>query len=172
MIKEKMIESLVEYISDPRLVDFTTFGLHLAPETFWVIPATRNPEFHLRTSHGVGGLFRHTQTALYVASKLMESKSVMVKYPAINVDRVFSALCLHDISKPSGRHQIEAPEVLRSLEEKYPEEYNDIMPLIKSHMGIWPKRVKNYPTPRTTEELFVHLCDYIASMPALGWFGK
>jgi 23S rRNA maturation-related 3'-5' exoribonuclease YhaM len=167
---QQMAGTLTAYIADERFKEFTELGLFLAPLDFWTLPAARNREYHLRSSHGMGGLFRHTQAALYVCSKLIESQSVMRYFSPIRSDVVYSALCLHDIMKPSGKHALEVEGHLASLEEKFPEEYHSVIPLIRTHMGLWLRRKKNHPAPRTSEEVFVHLCDYIASLPQMAWF--
>ena len=73
-----------------------------------------------------------------------------------------AALVLHDTEKPSKTHPVEVKLRLEPLRDQYFEVYNNVMPLIESHMGVWDLYGK-LPRPKNVPQGFVHLCDYLAS---------
>lgn len=149
-------------IINEDILQFTEDGLLYAKKEFFYLPASSSGKYHPEYALGVGGLLRHTKAAMVIAEQLFP----LYGFEDITQDYIISALALHDIEKPSRVHAIEVKLRLEPLRDEYPEIFENVIPLIESHMGQWDQYGK-LPRPKTEAQIFVHLCDYLASRKIL-----
>jgi hypothetical protein len=157
------------HISSQPLREFVVSCLYTAPAYFWRAPASSSGKHHPRWANGAGGLVRHTKAAVWVALELLEA------YPELQPERnyIVAALLLHDTVKFGFNGQATVKEHPLLPREYYAEhkeilgdeEYEKVMGLIETHMGVWgPDGVDLSPSPgRLSAAELVHLADYIAS---------
>lgn len=179
--KVEMFTNELELIRDVKLRGIVKLGLLSAPDYFFSVPAASSGKYHPDFAQGVGGLVKHTKAAVKIAQTLL----VMEQYSHINQDDVISALILHDTIKKGVIEQeytvFEHPMLASAhlyttyfetinnvvdIDPSFSERIEDICKMIESHMGQW--NTSKYsdtilPKPITSEQKFVHLCDYIAS---------
>lgn len=149
-------------IKGERILQFTEEALLYANEEFFFQPASMSGKYHPAYALGVGGLLRHTKAAIIVAEELFPLWGFSLK----TQDYILSALALHDLEKPSKLHSIEVKLKLEPLRDKYIKEFDQIIPLLESHMGQWDQYGK-LPRPKNKAQHFVHLCDYLASRKSI-----
>ncbi len=149
-------------IHNEEVLNFTIDGLLYAKKEFFYLPASSSGKYHPSYALGVGGLLRHTKAALVIAADLFQ----LYGFDEITQDYIISALTLHDMEKPSKLHPIEVKLRLEPLRDEYPEIFDQVIPLIESHMGVWNQFGK-LPRPKTGVQDFVHLCDYLASRKSI-----
>lgn len=125
---------------------------------FFTQPASASGKYHQGYELGLGGLVRHTVAVMEIARTLFP----LYQFTEDEEDSIISALCLHDIAKPSKTHPIEAKLILEPLRDKYPTSVRKVCKLIESHHGQWDYFGK-LPRPISEAQHFVHLCDYIGS---------
>lgn len=155
------IELLTPYIENIHYKEtrsFITEALTYVPDQFFILPASSSGKYHPTYSLGVGGLVRHTATALYFAETLFPLYNFTKKQQGY----ILGALILHDTMKPSKTHPIEVKLLLEPLRDRYPKQFDQVIPLVESHMGQWDYYGK-LPQPKSSTEKFVHLCDFLAS---------
>ena len=178
-LMESGMELLMPYVDKMKSDDvrnFTMDALAMAPPYFWVIPSNKH-KFHPKWTRGDGGLVKHTEFALYLAEELCDTYSLL----NIEKDIVLSAVILHDTLKNGMAiddhygvfHPFLPRAYYKKLSKKYNEAYyDDIMCAIESHMGDiatgkWTPIGRIHP--RMDVDKVVHLADYIASRPRLGF---
>ena len=164
-VRDYGLELLIPYIekiTHKEIRSFVTEALSYVPEEFFCLPASSSGKYHPTYSLGAGGLVRHTSAALYFAEELFP----LYKFTSRQQDYIRAALILHDTKKPSKTHPIEVKFMLEPLRDKYPRQFDQIIPLIECHMGQWDYYGK-FPQPKSSTERFVHLCDYLASRKAV-----
>lgn len=177
MTLRNQLENEVNLIHDYKLRDFVNFVLTRVPDYFYQMPASTTGKYHPEYTLGEGGLLRHTKAAVKIAEDLLSLE--LYERVAAHHDEVIAALILHDSVKKGmdGKkfstldHPLQASMLLKESACKY--EYEDcekvktICSYIESHMGQWNKDWKTkqeiLPKPKTVEQKFVHLCDYLAS---------
>lgn len=167
-------------IKDPKIREFTTKALEIAPDYFWEIPASSTGKHHPSYALGMGGLCRHVKAAVKIAIELFNLS--MFKYTDAQKDIIISALILHDCAKsgiPKTKFTIhdhpivicdyilQHKEIYEILDEKT---LNTLLDCIRSHMGTWT--ISKFskvvlPEPKTGMQNFVHMCDYLASRKCL-----
>lgn len=166
----------IDLIEDEQIKALVIKALESAPDYFYTIPASATGKYHPAYSLGEGGLVRHTKAAVKLANDLLTLELYAKLVP--HRDEIIAALILHDSVKKgiNGNkfttidHPLEASKLVRECANKsYLGEsvhVDNICNNIESHMGQWNKdRSGNeiMPKPRTLEQKFVHLCDYLAS---------
>lgn len=151
--------SLDSYFHDPAWRRFTREALtRCAPLDFFLIPASSSGKYHQGYELGVGGLVRHTKAAMEVAKTLFP----LWNFTPREEDRIWAALALHDMAKPSKTHPLEAKLFLEPMRDQWYREVESVVDLIETHHGQWDNFGK-MPRPQSTTQKFVHLCDYLAS---------
>ncbi len=149
------------------------------PDYFYTTAASSTGKYHPEYCLGKGGLLRHTKAAVMIAQGLFDNP-LLNTYTQEERDIIIAALILHDTVKHglggSTYTVTEHPLLVEKLidhqefDESYEEEQAIILKIlgcIKSHMGPWNKDYKTkkevLPLPKTKMQIFVHLCDYLAS---------
>lgn len=176
MEKKDYFKVELDKIENEQVRRSTETLLNMLPDYFYVIPASSSGKYHPQFSLGEGGLVRHVKVALRILEEIFRDEAFGV-YEPYTKDLMRMALMLHDGFK-SGKENIghtctEHPLIMRDFiienKDKLDISSKDaefVARLISTHMGPWTKdKAGNeiLESPKTREELIVHLCDYIAS---------
>ena len=150
--------------------------LNNLPDYFYEIPASSTGKYHPNYALGDGGLVRHTKAAVRIFNSLYNLDCIDMD----TGDYCRAALILHDTCK-SGvnweskytlfEHPILVKELLlktfgENLTQEENEYVEEVNRLVSSHMGQWNKSKYSpivLPVPRFNDEIWVHICDYLAS---------
>ena len=150
----------------------------MLPDYFFEIPAASTGKYHPDFAQGEGGLVRHTKVAVRIAYELLNNNTVGAKFTDKDKDLIIMALVLHDGVKSGMEHnkytKFDHPLLVSKLimenKDKLSLEIDDIRKMcsmIESHMGEWTydsyQQKEVLPKPRTAEQRFVHMCDFLAS---------
>lgn len=173
---------ILNWIKDDELRKIVEKELKLLPSYFWKVPASSTGKYHPEYCLGEGGLVRHVKAACKIAHELFEVSG----FNDEDKDVIIAALLLHDGFKHGRReqgegHTVHEHPVLMSdyLVEKYwfgaeKENKNRMMTkvsdAIASHMGKWifsEYSPVTLPEPETPVQVFVHMCDYLASRKSI-----
>lgn len=176
MKKSEIFKNELELITSKHLHDFISYCLENTPDYFFSMPASTTGKYHPSYSLGEGGLIRHTQAAVKIANELLRNDLYSKLRTAQN--EIIAALIMHDSIKKGINgsayttidHPLQASNFIKKMASdiKYGDDkqINLICSMIESHMGQWnTDRNGNeiLPLPKTLEQKFVHLCDYLAS---------
>lgn len=178
MDKTNCFKKEINYIKDNNLKDDLKKLIKLLPDYFFEIPASSTGKYHPKFALGEGGLVRHTKVAVRIAYELLNNNTVGSKFTDRDKDLIIMALILHDGLKSGLEHDKYTKFDHPLLISKYIMENKDklnmdiddlrkMCSMIESHMGEWT--CDNYqnkevlPKPRTAEQRFVHMCDFLAS---------
>ena len=180
--KYQLFERQINYIENERLKQFAEYAIKKVPDYFFVIPASSTGKFHPQYALGEHGLLRHVKAAVNIANDLLHRTIMYDKVFDDNTkDNIIIALLFHDCLKSGNPeekytradHPRLAAEFIQELYDKWSEIEDDTAPsffaprLILSHMGQWNTDYRWHkeilPKPEQEDELFVHLCDYLAS---------
>lgn len=178
MKKLELFKKEINYIQDPiRRKDIKTM-LGLLPNYFFEIPAASTGKYHPGFAQGEGGLVRHTKVAVRIAYELLNNNTVGAKFNDKDKDLIIMALILHDGVKSGMEHSkytkfdhpLLVSKLLMENKDKFSLEIDDLRKMctmIESHMGEWNydtyAQKEVLPKPKTAEQRFVHMCDYLAS---------
>ena len=178
MKKLEMLKKEINYVKDSeRRKDLKTL-IGLLPDYFFEVPAASTGKYHPDFAQGDGGLVRHTKVAVRIAQELLNNNTVGAKFSDKDKDLIIMALVLHDGVKSGMEHskytKFDHPLLVSKLimenTDKLSLEIDDlrkICSMIESHMGEWTvdpyTKEEVLPKPRTAEQRFVHMCDYLAS---------
>lgn len=178
MKKLEILKREINYVKDSaRRKDLKTL-IGLLPDYFFEVPAASTGKYHPDFAQGDGGLVRHTKVAVRIAYELLENNTVGAKFSDKDKDLIIMALVLHDGVKSGMEHgkytKFDHPLLVSKLimenKDKVSLEIDDLRTLcsmIESHMGEWTfdsyQQKEVLPKPRTAEQRFVHMCDYLAS---------
>lgn len=174
MDKSKLFEKELSYIKDEKIKNSARTMLDLLPDYFFEIEASSTGKYHPEFTLGKRGLVRHVKAAVRLAQELF----VIYKFDDETKDLILFALLIHDGLKkgmPEGKytvhdHPLQIGSYLKENQDKLDltlEQVERIVKMDASHMGKW--NTNQYvpdiilPLPKTVEEKFVHLCDYMAS---------
>ena len=180
-----VFEKELNLIKDERYRRFAEYCIDRLPQYFYSIPASSTGKYHPEYSLGQGGLVRHVKAAVRIAADIMSLRQneYMRKTPGLNTeyeiwDIVIVALLLHDGFK-SGFVQekytrFDHPTLMAGKIHEWgkdceyvPENFiKRVASAVASHMGEWntnPYTDKVLPLPETEIQMFVHMCDYLAS---------
>ena len=173
-----ILKKEINYVKDSsRRGDLKTL-IELLPEYFFEVPASSTGKYHPAFSLGDGGLVRHTKVAVRIAVELLNNNSVGMKFNEKDRDLIIMALILHDGVKSGmekskytkADHPLLVSKLIMENKDKLSLEVDDIRKMcsmIESHMGEWNTdpytKEEILPIPRTAEQRFVHMCDYLAS---------
>ena len=168
----------INYVKDSnRRRDLKTL-IELLPEYFFEVPASSTGKYHPSFALGDGGLVRHTKVAVRMAVELLNNNCVGMKFNEKDRDLIIMALVLHDGVKSGmvkskytkAEHPLLVSKLIMENKDKLSLEIDDIRKMcsmIESHMGEWNTdpytKEEILPVPRTAEQRFVHMCDYLAS---------
>lgn len=172
--KEKIFEKELNYIKDERIKDSARTMMGLLPDYFYKIEASSTGKYHPSFTLGDKGLVRHVKVAVKIAYELFN----IYKFDDETKDLIIFALLIHDGLKKGlvetrytkFDHPLLIGNYLRECVDKLSltsEEVDRIVKMDASHMGKW--NTNSYepniilPLPKTVEEKFVHLCDFLAS---------
>ena len=143
------------------------------PDYFFTIQAASTGKYHPSFAQGDGGLVRHTKAAVRMAYELYG----IYKFPQRTKDLIIMALVLHDSVKKGEveskytlfDHPLIAGEFIKKYKDELKltkEDIDFLVECIGSHMGRF--NTSEYsdvilPLPKSPEQKFVHMCDYLAS---------
>ena len=166
----------ISYIKNERIKNSLITMLKLLPDYFYEVPASSTGKYHPKFTLGKGGLVRHTKAAVRIAIELFND-SALNDFTDDEKDLMIFTLCIHDGLKSglikSEYTVFEHPLLIsKFLKEKKneleltDEEIELSCRCLETHMGPWTTNYKgeNVLEPPTDKyQIFVHLCDYIAS---------
>ena len=175
--KVRLLQTEIDYIKDERVKKSCVEMVKLLPDYFFEVPASSTGKYHPDYAKGEGGLLRHTKAAVRIAVELLNDPLIGEKYKNIEKDLMIMALILHDGLKyniPKEKytcfnHPILMADYIKDNADKLelsPEEITFLGDVIKTHMGAWTKDyngVEVLEKPKTKQQNFVHMCDYLAS---------
>lgn len=180
--KEIYFEKELKVIRNGHYRKFLMEYLNKIPEDFFQKPASSSGRHHSATSQGEMGLINHTKHAFWVGYWLMKSEC-LYKFTDRQKDLLLGAILLHDSIKygfeGSERTVHEHPLLPALLIQRMVEDgiyFDDEIEamaletgeLIKTHSGAWTTSRHSevvLEAPTNEMEKFIHLCDYISSMP-------
>lgn len=168
----------LSYIKDNNRRSDLRYLINLLPDYFFEIPASSTGKYHPGFAQGEGGLVRHTKVAVRFAYELLNNNTVGAKFTDTDKDLIIMALILHDGLKSGIDHEkytrFDHPLLISHFIQEHKDELSmdiddirKMCSMIESHMGEW--NYDNYtkkevlPKPRTAEQRFVHMCDFLAS---------
>lgn len=173
MNKQEIFKVELSYIVDKDIRESLCIMIDKIPDYFFTIPAASTGKYHPSYAQGEGGLVRHTKAAIRMAYELFG----IYKFPQHTKDLILMALLLHDSVKKGEIENkytlFDHPLVARSFLRKYQDELKItkddvefVCGCIASHMGRF--NTSDYsdvilPLPKTPEQKFVHMCDFLAS---------
>ena len=176
--KVEIFKTEINYVKDAeRRKDLKTL-IGLLPDYFFEIPASSTGKYHPSFSLGEKGLVRHTKAAVRIGYELLNNNTVGAKFDSKDKDLIIIALTLHDGLKSGIEHskytKFDHPLLISKFimenKDKLSMEVDDIRKvctMIESHMGEWTydnyQKKEVLPKPRTSEQRFVHMCDFLAS---------
>ena len=163
-----LFKTELSFISDEKIRNFVEEMLGKLPDYFFVIPASSTGKYH-------------PDYAVRIACELF---TILPQYSALDRDLCIAALILHDGCKNGKNGSVGAYtmtthplEVVDLIKDSYPMIAGDLMfieaicDLISTHMGQWNKDYRTgaevLPLPKTKQQNFVHMCDYLASRKCL-----
>ena len=178
MKKVEKFKTEINYIKDTNIRKDLRKLISLLPEYFFEVPASSTGKYHPKFAVGEGGLVRHTKVAVRLAYELLNNNITGMKFTDHDKDLIIMALVLHDGLKSGIEknkytkfdHPLIISKFILENKAKLTMDMDDIRKvcgMIESHMGEWttdPYTKKEIlPRPRTAEQRFVHMCDYLAS---------
>lgn len=155
-------------------------ALDKVPDYYFFAPASSSGKYHPKSSLGIGGLIRHVKSVFAISEELL-IHPLYAPFTDAEKDDIRVAILLHDTAKQgiedTGTHTVtEHPLLVRSLlapdthsldnKVEVEQAWDRICTLIETHMGPWTddrEGNKILEVPTTPGQLFVHLCDYLAS---------
>ena len=174
MNKEQIFAKELSYIKDDKIRKSAGVMISLLPDYFFKIAASSTGKYHPSYSLGNGGLVRHVKAAVRIAYELFN----IYKFDDETKDLIIMALILHDGLKKSipeeqytkFNHPLLIGKYIQDNRDKLEltdEQIERVVKMDASHMGKWNTNTYEpnviLPLPKTVEEKFVHMCDYLAS---------
>ena len=172
-MKRDVFKKELSYIVDEDIKESLAIMIDKIPDYFFTIPAASTGKYHPAFAQGDGGLVRHTKAAVRMAYELYG----IYKFPQHTKDLIIMALVLHDSVKKGIEetkwtlhdHPLIACEFIRNNKSELKLNDDDIefvCGCISGHMGKF--NTCDYsdvilPLPKTPEQKFVHMCDFLAS---------
>lgn len=173
MNKQEVFENELVLIKNEDIRESARVLVDKIPDYFFTIPASSTGKYHPSFATGDGGLVRHTKVAVRMANELFG----IYRFPDRTKDLIILSLLMHDTIKKGEEeskytlfdHPLLAGEFIRKNKDKLKltkEDIDFVCSAIASHMGRFnTSEYSNVilPIPKTPEEKFVHMCDYLAS---------
>ena len=172
-MKRDVFKKELSYIVDEDIKESLAIMIDKVPDYFFTIPAASTGKYHPAFAQGDGGLVRHTKAAVRMAYELYG----IYKFPQHTKDLIIMAPVLHDSVKKGIEetkwtlhdHPLIVCEFIRNNKSELKLNNDDIefvCGCIASHMGKF--NTCDYsdvilPLPKTPEQKFVHMCDFLAS---------
>ena len=162
------------YIKDNKKREDLKLLVNELPDYFFDIPASSTGKYHPDFAKSEHGLVKHTKVAVRFAKELLDNPGLN-NFCDNEKDIIIMAIVLHDGCK-SGRvkekytrfdHPLVVCELIKESRSKLSltdEEFNLLIRVISSHMGIWNKDYNGnevLPIPKDKYQRFVHMCDYL-----------
>ena len=178
MNKINCFKQEISYVKVEKLKEDLKILINLLPDYFFEIPASSTGKYHPDFALGNGGLVRHTKVAVRFAYELLNNNTTGCKFTDHDKDLIIIALTLHDGLKSGLNHdkytKFDHPLLISKyiMENKNKlsmsiDDIRKVCSMIESHMGEWTYDSYNkkevLPKPKTAEQRFVHMCDYLAS---------
>ena len=173
MNKQDVFKKELSYIYNDDVKESLRIMIDKIPDYFFRIPASSTGKYHPMYATGEGGLVRHTKVVARMAYELFG----IYKFPQRTKDLIIMACVLHDSLKKGEveekytrfDHPILAAESIKKNAKQLKlssDEIDFVYECISSHMGRF--NTSDYsdvilPIPKTPEQKFVHMCDYLAS---------
>ena len=173
MDKTDVFTKELTYINDKDIKRAVLALIEKVPDYFFKIEASSTGKYHPAYASGEGGLVRHTKAVVRMAYELFG----IYKFPERTKDLIIMACIFHDSIKKGMEeqkytlhdHPLQASKFIKDNKKitKLPDDDIDfVCGCIESHMGRW--NTSEYsdivlPIPKTPEQKFVHMCDYLAS---------
>ena len=178
MNKQEIFKDELSFVFNKDIKDSLAIMIDMIPDYFFHIPASSTGKYHPTYATGDGGLLRHTKVVVRMAHELFG----IYKFPQRTKDLIIMACLLHDTLKKGEveekytrfDHPILAAESVKKNKDKLSltdEDIDFVYECISSHMGRF--NTSEYsdvilPIPKTPEQKFVHMCDYLASRKVIG----
>lgn len=174
MEKTEQFRTELNYIKDENIKKSAEAIISMLPDYFFHEAASSTGKYHPAYTLGDGGLVRHVKTAVTMAHELFN----IYKFDEETKDLIIFAILIHDGLKKGlveerytrFDHPLLIGNFLRDNKDKLSlndEQLERIIKMDASHMGKWNTNEYNpnviLPLPKTVEEKFVHMCDYLAS---------
>lgn len=174
LIKSDIFNVELEFIKNENIKESTRIMLDLLPDYFYKEAASSTGKYHPKFALGDGGLVRHVKVATKIAYELFN----IYKFDDETKDLILMAIILHDGLKRGLEenkytlfdHPLQIGYYLKDCKDKLKLSDAQLERVIKmdaSHMGKWNTNEYNpdiiLPIPKTVEEKFVHMCDYLSS---------
>ena len=167
----------LNYIKDENIKKSTEVMINKIPDYFFKIEAASTGKYHPEYACGEGGLVRHTKAVVRIAVELFN----IYKFDDHVKDLIIMACIMHDSLKKGvieskytlWDHPILAANFVRNNSDELFLSDSDIefvSSAIASHMGRFNTSTYSdiiLPLPKTPEQKFVHMCDYLASRKIL-----
>lgn len=172
--KIKVFDVELNYIKDERIRNSAKTIVSMLPDYFFKVAASSTGKYHPKYALGDGGLVRHTKAAVRIAQELFG----IYKFPDETKDLITMALIIHDGLKKNiveerytrFDHPLLIAKFVRDNKDKLEltdDEVELVANMDASHMGRWNTNEYSpgvvLPLPKTVEQKFVHMCDYLAS---------
>ena len=174
-------EEEINYINSDKFKLFARWILKIAPEEFYIKPASSSGKYHPEYAKQEGGLAKHTAATIRIGVSLFDS----IEIDPLSQDIIIVSLLAHDIMKYNGsdrtnfEHPLLASKYIEEQFDSNKEELEDdikfvynkywndyIKKAIESHMGRFNTKeghATKLPLPKNKISAFVHQCDYLAS---------
>ena len=178
MDKKEVFNAELNYIKNEKIRNSAETMVSLLPDYFFVEPASSTGKYHPMYATGKAGLVRHTKAAVRIAIELFG----IYKLDDETKDLIVFSLILHDGLKKNIEeerytrfdHPLLIANYIKDNKDKLEltdEQIERVSKMISSHMGKWNTNEYNpgivLPVPKTMEEKFVHMCDYLASRKSI-----
>lgn len=163
----------LNYINNLNVRKSLEIMIEKIPDYFFKIEAASTGKYHPEYACGEGGLVRHTKAVVKIAEELFG----IYKFDDHTKDLIIMACIMHDSLKKGmeeseytlWEHPILASNFIRDNKNELllsDEDIEFVCGCIASHMGRF--NISKYsniilPLPKTKEQKFVHMCDYLAS---------
>ena len=174
---KEVFEVEKNYIKNENYKKNLDILLDLVPDYFYEVEASSTGKYHPKFALGEHGLVRHTKVAVAIANEVLNLECMDEYFSHKEKDLILIALILHDsfkLGNPKERYtRFDHPLLVgKFLEENKDKltftdmEIKFLINAIASHMGQW--NTNSYsdlvlPKPKTKYQIFVHMCDYLAS---------
>lgn len=175
-MKSDVFKKELERFKNDNVRQSTITILEDLPEYFYKMPASTSGKYHPAFSLGEGGLVRHVKAAMRMLEEIFRNESFGV-YDEYTKDLMRMSLLLHDGFKSGitytgytcSNHPVLMSKYILENKDRLSISDDDcifVSSLILTHMGPWNKDKDGnviMPTPKSQEELIIHLCDYFSS---------